>query len=227
MKRIVSISLALITTLSAAVLHADTKLKHPWVDRDYVLNADPFKSILVIGVPDHPDKRRSLEDGLVKSLEKAGVKATASLDIMSADTEVNRDTVVAALAGKDVDAVFLTSLARVDDVEIVKGGSYSNTAYYDAQSTAALYDALDQITASLITCDLPLSVPPLSPDDIFVTVDGSSYDQITAADCANDVDGWYYSIQYTQLTLCGNACDTFKALATPAAHVEYYCTGGG
>ena len=85
---------------------------------------------------------------------------------------------------------------------------------------------MDQIAASLITCDLPLSVPPLSPDDISVTVNGATYDQITGADCMNNVDGWYYSIQYTQLTLCGTACDEFKAMATPAADVEYFCTGG-
>ena len=114
----------------------------------------------------------------------------------------------------------------VDDIEIVEGGSFSNTAYYDAQNTAALYDALDQIAASLITCDLALSVPPPAPDNISVTVDGVSYDQISAADCANNVDGWYYSVPYTQLTLCGTACDEFKALATPEADVEYFCSGG-
>jgi hypothetical protein len=119
-----------------------------------------------------------------------------------------------------------TDQVWVDDIEVVEGGSFSNTAYYDAQDTAGLYDALDQIAASLITCDLPLSVPPLSPDDISVTVNGATYDQITAADCMNNVDGWYYSIQYTQLTLCGTACDEFKAMATPEADVEYFCTGG-
>ena len=66
----------------------------------------------------------------------------------------------------------------------------------------------------------------LSPDDVAVTVDGVSYDQITAAECMSNVDGWYYSVQYTQITLCGTACDEFKAMATPEADVEYFCTGG-
>ena len=38
---------------------------------------------------------------------------------------------------------------------------------------------------------------------------------------------WYYSVQYTQITLCGDACDSFKALPTPTADVEFFCEGGG
>ena len=60
MKRKLLTSLALLATLSATALHAETKLKHPWVDRDYVFNNDPFKSILVIGVPNRPENRRAL-----------------------------------------------------------------------------------------------------------------------------------------------------------------------
>ena len=139
MKRISLIPIALFAVLAAGTLSADTKLKHPWVDRDYVANNDAFKSILVIGVPDHPDKRRSLEDSLVKALEKAGVQATASLDIMAPETEVNRDSVVAALAGKDVDGVFLTSLSRVDDVEIVPGGEPPKTQRSDREFALLLW----------------------------------------------------------------------------------------
>ena len=99
--------------------------------------------------------------------------------------------------------------------------------YYPGDDPTQLNLALDGIAASVVTCDIQLSVPPLSPDDVAVTVDGTGYDQISAADCANDVDGWYYSVQYTQITLCGNACDSFKALPTPTADVEFFCSGGG
>lgn len=127
MKKILLIPLALLLAVSAAISNADTKLQVPWMDRNYVYNNDPFKSILVIGVPDRPEYRRQLEDSLVKALEKNGAHATASLDIMSAETEVNRDSVVAALAGKDVDGVFLTSLFRTDDTEFVEGGEVPTT----------------------------------------------------------------------------------------------------
>ena len=139
MRTLLLTSLALVASLSVSALHAETKLKHPWVDRDYVLNNEPFRNILVIGVPDHPENRRSLEEGLVKALEQAGVQAIASLDIMSADTEVNRDTVVAALAGRDVDAVFLTSLSRMDDVEVVTGGEPPSTQRSDRDFALLLW----------------------------------------------------------------------------------------
>ncbi|MFC1680695.1 hypothetical protein ACFL1S_02730 [Pseudomonadota bacterium] len=131
MMRKLLVPLALLAALAAGTLYADTKLKHPWIDQDFIDNNDAFKSILVIGVPDHPDKRRDLEEGLVKELKKIGVQATASLDIMSADTEVNKETVVAALMGTNVDAVFLTSLTRVDDVKIVTGGEPPSTMRSD------------------------------------------------------------------------------------------------
>ena len=127
MRRMLRIQLVLLLSLAAGVLYAEIQLPAPWMDRDYVYNHDPFESILVIGVPDHPDKRRQLENSLVKALEKNGVQATASLDIMSEDTEINRDTVTAALAGRDVDAMFLASLHRVEDIEIVSGGVLPKT----------------------------------------------------------------------------------------------------
>ena len=62
MKRILLIPLTLLLTVAAASLNADTKLQVPWMDRDYVYNNDPFKSILVIGVPDRPEYRRKRWD---------------------------------------------------------------------------------------------------------------------------------------------------------------------
>ena len=70
-------------------------------------------------------------------------------------------------------------------------------------------------------------MPPLDPNAVTVTVDGVSYDQITAAECQANQAGWYYSTQYTAITLCGAACDEFKLLPTPTADVEYFCSGGG
>ena len=81
-----------------------------------------MESILVIGVPDHPDERRRLEDTFVKSLSDEGITTVASLDVMSRDTEINEQTVKAALADRNIEAVLLTRVYRVDDVEIVQGG---------------------------------------------------------------------------------------------------------
>jgi len=122
MRRVLLIPLTLLLITSAGAIHADTKLQQPWIDRDYVANNDAFASVLVIGVPDHTDERGKLENSLVKALQKDGVRATASLDLMSADTEVTKESVLAALEGKDIEAVFLTRVFRTDDIEVVQGG---------------------------------------------------------------------------------------------------------
>jgi hypothetical protein len=102
-----------------------------------------------------------------------------------------------------------------------------NFDYYPGDDPVQLNNALDAIAAAVATCEIQLSVAPLDPGNVTVTVDGTSYDQITAMECQNNQTGWYYSTQYTAITLCGTACDEFKNLPVPSADVEYFCTGGG
>ena len=102
-----------------------------------------------------------------------------------------------------------------------------NVDYYPGDDPAELLAAIDAIAAAVVTCEIQLSVPPLDPTLVNVAVAGVLYDQITGADCMNNVDGWYYSTQYTAITLCGSACDAFKGMSTPTADVEYFCPGGG
>ena len=139
MKRLVSLGLTLFFTLSGVAVGADTVLQQPWIDRGYVNNNDAFRSILVIGVPDHPDERRKLEDRLAKALEKSGVQATASLDIMSVDTTVSKESVLAVLEGKNIDGVLLTRVFRVDDVTVVQGAD-ANTMRIQQDFTTQLWD---------------------------------------------------------------------------------------
>ena len=99
---------------------AETKLTQPWSDRAFINNHGPFKNILVIGVPEEPDERRKLEEAFSKVLKKNGVEAMPSLEFMSADTEINKENVLAAVAGKDFDSVLLTRLYRVEEIDIVE-----------------------------------------------------------------------------------------------------------
>lgn len=99
---------------------AETKLAQPWSDRAFINNHGPFKNILVIGVPKETDERHNLEKAFVEVLKKSGVNALPSLDIMSADTEVNKDNVLAAVAGKNIDSVLLTRMFRVEEIDIVQ-----------------------------------------------------------------------------------------------------------
>jgi hypothetical protein len=98
--------------------------------------------------------------------------------------------------------------------------------FYPGDDVAQLQTALDLIAADVATCDLQLSVAPPEPSLVEVSVQGVQVGQITATECAMGTSGWYYSTQYTTITLCGAACDDFKALSVPTAQVDYFCTAG-
>ena len=108
----------------AVMLHvptqAETKLMQPWSDRAFINSHGPFKNILIIGVPKETDERAKLEKAFSEVLKKNGVNAMPSLEIMSPDTEINKENVLAAVSGKDFDSVLLTRLYRVEEIDIVQ-----------------------------------------------------------------------------------------------------------
>ena len=116
------VSILLLAASSVTPALSDTRLLEPWTDRTFIADNDPFKSVLVIALPDDPDNRKLLEQEISKQLSKSGIKSIASVDIMPMDTEVSEQTVRAAIDGKNIEAVLLTFVFRVDDVEIVQGG---------------------------------------------------------------------------------------------------------
>ena len=113
-----------------------------------------------------------------------------------------------------------------DTVWIDNVAIYTGKAFHNAQNTQELYDAMDEIIDSVVTCDIGLSVAPPFPDQVDVKVSGNQYVQISEAECQASQDGWYYSSPHTTITLCGTACEDFKALSTPTAAVTYFCSAG-
>ena len=73
-----------------------------------------FSNVLVISPAAEPGIREKVESIMVKSLEKQGLHAVASSDIMPADEKINRKTVRAAMAGKGFDGVLVSRLLDVD-----------------------------------------------------------------------------------------------------------------
>lgn len=120
MRTAVRRTLLIITMLSSLSIQAETKLAQPWADREFINSHGPFNSVLVIGVPDEPDERNRLETTITTVLKKNGVNTTASLDLMSIDTEVNKENVLSAIAGKNVDSVLLIRVYRIEEVDILQ-----------------------------------------------------------------------------------------------------------
>ena len=113
-------SLFTIVFLLSFPAQAETKLAQPWADRSFINSHGPFNSVLVIGVPEEPDERKKLENTFASVLKKNGVNTMASLDLMTIDTEVNKENVLSAVRGKNVDSVLLIRLYRVEEIDILQ-----------------------------------------------------------------------------------------------------------
>lgn len=117
-----SILAANIVSLGLLALTAcgtDTKLLKAWSDDTYARG--PLRSVLIIGVSKEPSKRKMLEDSFTGAFKRNEVSALSSLAIMPADVKITKQTVESAISGRDVDAVLVTHLVRVEDKSFYTG----------------------------------------------------------------------------------------------------------
>ena len=97
-------------------------------------------NFLVISLADEPGIRSKVEFTLANRLEKEGLRAMASSDIMPADEEINRQTVKAAMAGKRFDGVLVSRLLGVE-----------RGAVYVAPSPDSTFDSSFNRNAPIVT----------------------------------------------------------------------------
>jgi hypothetical protein len=101
---------------------AETKLVQPWSNRTFISDNGPFENILVIAVTEEPKYRPILEKAFAERIEKIGAAATLSSSIMPTDAEMSEQAIKAAVAehGANIEIVLLTSLYRIDEVDILQ-----------------------------------------------------------------------------------------------------------
>jgi hypothetical protein len=73
-----------------------------------------LSDVLIISLADEPGLRDKVESIVADRLEKRGLRAVASSDIMSPDKEINLRTVKAAMAGRRFDGVLVSRLLGVE-----------------------------------------------------------------------------------------------------------------
>ena len=119
-----------------------TKITHTWADKSY--RGTPFSHILVIGVAEKDETRRSFEEKFVTKLEATGVKGVESLDVMPADEKIDKETILAVVKKTGVDGVLLTYLLAVKEKEVASPGptpTYSRADDYHGGSIPDLFSA--------------------------------------------------------------------------------------
>jgi hypothetical protein len=119
-----------------------TKLTNTWADKSY--RGSLFSDILVIGVAEKSETRRSFEQKFVAKLEATGVKGVESSSVMSADEKIDKETILAVVERTGVDAVLLTYLVAVKEKELASPGpTYSRADDYHGGSMPDLSSAYE------------------------------------------------------------------------------------
>lgn len=136
-------SVKYLTSLFLCLLIAacsNTKVTSSWLEAE---PAKPYKHPMIIAISDSQQTRRIYENHFVSELKKQGITATPSYTLINSKQEMNRDTVINAVAGTKIDAVLMTYLVAADR-ENRHHDSPLNPGYSGSADT-------NQVSATMIT----------------------------------------------------------------------------
>ncbi|GMR01527.1 MAG: hypothetical protein BMS9Abin19_0923 [Gammaproteobacteria bacterium] len=86
---------------------ANTKIIDSWVDAEHI---KPYRHPMIIGISDSQQTRQIFEKHFVSELNKINITATASYKLINSKQKMNRETVIKAIQGTDIDSVIVTYL---------------------------------------------------------------------------------------------------------------------
>lgn len=101
-----------------------TKLTRTWADRSY--SGPPFSDLLVIGVSEDEDIRRSFENKFVNKLKATGVQAVSGASVITGHRKWEKEVIVAEAKRLGVDGVLMTHLVGVQKKEVASPSSTYN-----------------------------------------------------------------------------------------------------
>jgi predicted GNAT family acetyltransferase len=94
-----------------------------WRDEGF---SGQLNHVLVIAAVDQAGQRRAIEDDYVEALTAVSVTAVHSYSLIDSDQPLSRETVEQAIEGQGFDAVLVTRLLGVEEVE-----EYQPPVHYD------------------------------------------------------------------------------------------------
>jgi hypothetical protein len=104
--------IAVCVAVLALVGCAATTLQNSWRDPNY--KGPPLKKVMVVGVSNQADTRRTFEDEFVKQLKADGVEGIQSYIFIPQNGKAEEAQVKEALQKSGADGVLITRLVRVD-----------------------------------------------------------------------------------------------------------------
>jgi len=100
---------------------ANTKISQSWVEPD---NKKSYNDLLILGIGESEQNRRAYESYFVEELNGRKIEAIASYKLIKSDEKFDRDTIVKAIDGLDIDGVIITHMVAVEEETV-----YRNTGY--------------------------------------------------------------------------------------------------
>jgi hypothetical protein len=169
--------------LSALVLAgcSSTRSVMEWREEAFSGKLD---NILVIAAIEERAQQRAVEDAYVKQFGDVAVKAIPGYTLLADETVLSRATVEAAIAGQEIDAVLVTRLLGVEEVEeyqppsgieyyhsyhryYAQARAYSSPGYYIRYKVLTLEtNVYDTASQQLIWSMQSESVEPSAPQDV-------------------------------------------------------------
>ncbi len=174
---------------------------------------------LVAADPDRPRAALLLLDGAAGC---AGSPALLTAEIGALFEDEGIPTYVVGVDINEFTRADMNAYAEAGGVPFGMPGDLER--FYNATDTTQLQEFMDVVIGDLLNCDLELDPAPSHPSLTEVDIDGNSYDQIDAKACEAGEEGWTYSVEYTQIRLCGAACDAYRDVQE--ANVAFFCPQG-
>jgi len=119
-------SLVILGTFLTSCIPTSTDFDSSWYDRDF--HEGPVKHVMILALTDNSHRQMAAEDIFKETFEKRGVKAVASYKIMPTSIKVSKETIKAAIADHDIDAVFVVQFVGSEKAKEVVPG-YTETRY--------------------------------------------------------------------------------------------------
>ena len=186
-------SILLVSTVFLLFSCTNTKISQSWVEPD---NKKTYSDLLIIGIGESQQTRRAYESYFVEELMVNGAEAEASYKLIKSSEKIERDTVLKAIEGMDIDGVIITHMVAVDEETVYRPGagygyggygayggygrgmysyyphvnSYvSSPGYYSTHETYTLETTLyDVVTEELVWTARSQTFSPESVDEVIV-----------------------------------------------------------
>jgi len=155
--------------------------------------------ILVIAATEQATQRHAVEDDYVEAFTAVNVTAVPSYSLISSDQPLSRETVEAAIEGQGFDAVLVTRLLGVEEVEeyqppttfdhhrsyhryYMRSMDYSSPGYYRRYKILTLESNLyDTATRDLVWSIQSETIDPSAPRDVVEAQIALTIDRLTQA----------------------------------------------